>query len=98
MYVALGVAQPLREATDALAVDYAVSDQAHRPADQVRAGVPLRRARRGVRAAALARAEAGLLSGSGRVEEADVRALRRARGAARAAVVAGRGHPDEDPA
>jgi hypothetical protein len=98
MYMALGVAQLLRQAADAVAVDHAVGDQAHRATDQVGAGVPLGRPGRRVRAAALARAEAGLLSRRGRVEEADVRALRGARRAARTAVVAGRGHGDEDPA
>ena len=63
MQVALGVAELRREPRDAVAVDDAVGDEAHRPADDVGAPVPLRGARRGVRAAALARAEPRRLRG-----------------------------------
>jgi hypothetical protein len=84
--VALGVAEPPREAGHALAIDNAVGDQSHRAAHEVRARVPLWRARHGVRPAAHARAEAGGLSGGGAREEAHVLGLRLPRGAARAAV------------
>ena len=63
--VALAEAEPPREAGDALALDHAVADQPHRAADRVGAQVPLRRAGRGVGAAALAGAEAGALGGGG---------------------------------
>jgi hypothetical protein len=52
--MAIGVADPGGQATDALAVDDAVGDQPHRAADDVPAAVPLGRAGGGVGATALA--------------------------------------------
>ena len=98
VHVALGVAEPRGETADALAIDDAVGDQAHRAPDEVGAQVPLGRARRRVRAAALAGAKAGRLRGRGGREEAHVLAFGRARRAARAAVDPGRLHAAEDPA
>ncbi len=93
VHVTLGVAEPAREADDALAVDQAVGDQPHRAPDEIRAQIPLGRARRRVRAAALASAKANRLRGGGGHEQAHVLAFGRARRTARAAVDAGRLHP-----
>ena len=96
--VALAVVQVAGEAGDALAVDDAVGDEAHRPGDDVAAAVPLRRTRGGVGSAALARPVAVLVGGGRRGEELDVLALRRHRRAARAAVDARRAHGGEEAA
>ena len=78
------------ETADALAVDDAVGDEAHRPAHDIGAHVPLGRTGRGVGPAALAGPEPGELGGGrGRVE-ADVGPLRRDGRTARPAVDAGR--------
>ena len=70
--VALRVAEPPREARNTVPVDDAVSDEPHRPRDDVGPGVPFRRARHGVGPAPLAGAETGVLCGGrGRIE-ADV--------------------------
>ena len=90
MHVALGVAKPPREAANAFAVDHAVGDQPHRASDEIRAQIPLGRARSRVRAAALACAKAGRLRGGSRHEQANVLASGRARGTARATVDVGR--------
>ena len=87
-----------RQAGHAVAVHHAVGDQPHRAAHQVGAPIPFGRARRGVRAAALARPEAGRLGRRRRRVEAHVLALRRAGRAARPAVDAGRGDAREHPA
>ena len=65
VHLALGVAEPARQAGHAVAVDDAVGDQPQRAAGEIAADVPLRRAGRGVRTAPLARAEAGALGGGG---------------------------------
>ena len=70
--VALAVVELAGEAGDALAVDDAVRDQAHRPPDEVGALVPLRRSRRRVRPAPLAGPEAGELGRGRGGEEAHV--------------------------
>ena len=82
----LAVVQPCRKAADAFAIDQSVGDQAHRPADDIGADVPLRRSRRRVGAASLARSIPMLLSGGGRDEALDVLALRRHRRTARSAI------------
>lgn len=70
--MALRVAEPPRETGDTVPVDDAVSDEAHRPRDDVGPGVPFRRARHGVGPAPLAGAETSVLRGGrGRIE-ADV--------------------------
>ena len=89
--VALAVGQPAGQPADALAVDDAVDDEAHRPGDDVAADVPLRRAGRGVGPAPLAGPEAALLGGRGGRQEVDVAGLGRHGRAAGAAVDAGRG-------
>ncbi len=91
------VAEPGGQAGDALAVHHAVGDQPHGPGDEVGALVPLRGAGAGVRAAALAGAEPGLLGGEARVER-HVLDLGRHHRAARAAVDAGGEHGGEEPA
>ena len=96
--VARAVSEPPGEAFDAFAVDDAVGDQAHGAPGGVGAQVPLRRAGHRVGAAAQAGAKAGALGGRRRGEEAHVFALRRARGAARPAVDAGRRDAHEEPA
>ena len=69
VHLPLGVAEPPRQAGHAVAIDDAVADQAQRPADEIAAHVPLRRAGRGVRTAPLAGAVAGALRrGRARVE------------------------------
>ncbi len=98
VYVALGVAEMAGETADALAVNHAIGDQAHCPPDEIRAKIPIRRARRCVRATALASAKAGGLRRRGCWEEAHVLALGRACGTARAAVDPGALHAAEDPA
>ena len=80
------VAEAAREARHALTFDDAVGDQTHRPAGHVAPQVPLRRARRGLGEAALARAESRLVRRRRRGVEGHVRLLRRARRAARAAI------------
>jgi hypothetical protein len=97
VHVALGVAEPACEATDALAVDQAVSDQSHRASDEVRAEIPLGRARRCIRTAALTRAKAGGLRGRGGCEHPHVLAFGRARRTAGAAVDPGGLHTAEQP-
>ena len=62
VHVTLGVAEAAGETAHALAIHHAVGDQTHRAPDQVRAQIPLRRSRRRVRTAALARPKAGGLS------------------------------------
>lgn len=83
------VAEPRGEPGDALAVHDAVGDEPHGPADDVRADVPLRGARHGVRPAPPAGPEAGALRGGGRREEAHVVPFRCHGRAAGAAVDAG---------
>ena len=95
--VALAVGEPAGQAADALAVDDAVDDEAHRPGDDVAADVPLRRAGRGVGAAALAGAVAALLGGRRGREELDVARLGRHGRAARPAVHAGGRHGGDEP-
>ena len=87
-----GVAQPRGEPWHALALHHAVRDQPHRAGGDVAAQIPLRRSRRGLGQAALAGAVAGLVRGGAGREERDVLRLRRAGGAARPAVDAGRAH------
>ena len=70
--VAAAVAEPAGETGDALAVDDAVGDEAHRPGDDFAAYVPLRRTGRGVGMAALAGPVPVLLGGGRRGEELDV--------------------------
>ena len=70
--VALRVAEAPREAGDTVPVHNAVSDEPHRPRDEIRPDVPLRRAGHGVGPAPLARAETGALRGRSRRIEADV--------------------------
>jgi hypothetical protein len=96
--LARAVAEPRREALDAALVDDAVRDQAHGAGDDVGADVPFRRAGAGVRAAALAGAEAGPLRGGRRRVEPHVLGLRRHDGAARPAVDAGGQDGGEEPA
>jgi hypothetical protein len=98
VHVALGVAEPASEAANPLAIDQAVGDQAHRAPDEIRPQIPLGRARRGVRTAALAGAEAGSLRCRGRREQAHVLTFGRARGTTRATVDAGGLHAAEHPA
>ena len=74
--LAHAVAEPRGEPGDALAIDDAVADQAHRARDDVGARVPLGRAGRGVRPAALAGPEARALRRGRAAVEAHVGALR----------------------
>ena len=94
--VALGVAELPREAADAVAIDDAVGDEPERAARDVRAPIPGGRSRSGVRIAALAGAKALRLRCGHGGEQPHVRALGRARRAARAAVDPGRAHGDEE--
>src|SRR5829696_779358 len=70
--VALRVAEPPREPRNTVPVDDAVSDEPHRPRDDVGPGVPFRRARHGVGSAPLAGAETGVLCGGRGRKKADV--------------------------
>ncbi len=88
------VAEPARQTRHALTVNDTVADEAHRPRDQVRAYVPLRRARAGIRAATFTGPETRLLRGSRARVEAQVLQVGPSR-AARAAVDAG-GHNSAD--
>jgi hypothetical protein len=81
--LASAVAEMGGKAGDALTVDEAIRDEAHRSADEIRATVPLRRAWRSTRAAPLAGPEAHLLCGGGRRKEAHMDPLRSGRGTAR---------------
>jgi hypothetical protein len=85
-----GVSEPRGEPRHALAFDDPRGDQPHRPGGRVSAEIPGGRAGRGLRKAALAGAESGLVRGSAGREECDVLGLRRTRRAARAAVDPGR--------
>jgi hypothetical protein len=70
--VAFAVSEALGQTADTVTVDDAVGDEAHGATDDIGPQVPLGRAWRGVRAAALAGPETGELGGGrGRVE-ADV--------------------------
>ena len=91
-----GVAESRGEAGHALALDDAVGDEPHGPRGEVVAQVPLGGAGHGVGQAALAGPQPGLVRGGGREVEAHVRGLRRHRGAARAAVDAGRVHARDE--
>ena len=95
--MALGVAQAGGEAADALAVDHPVCDQAHRASDEVRAQIPIGRARRRIGTAALARAKASRLCRRRGREEANVLAFGCARRTTRTAVDPRRLHTTEDP-
>ena len=96
--VTAAVPEPAGETGDALAVDDAVGDEAHRPGNDVAAHVPFGRAGRGVGTATLARPEPVLLGGRRRREELHVGALGGDRRAARAAVDARRADGDVEPA
>ncbi len=96
--VALAVAEPPCETAHAVALDDTVGDQSHRSGNDVLADVPFGRARRRIRPAPLAGAEAPLLGGGRRRVEFDVRALRGDRRAARTAVDARRTHGRDEPA
>ena len=94
--VTLAVVQSSGESGDAVPIDHAVADQAHRPGDDVATDVPFRRARRGVGTTSFAGPVAMFVGRRGGREELDVGALRRDRRAARTAVDAGGPHgPDE---
>ena len=87
-----GVAEPSREPGDALALDDTVGDEAHGAAGGVAPEIPLGRARRSFRQAALARAVARLVGGGARRIEGHVRRLGSAGRAARPAVDARGAH------
>ena len=90
------VAQARGEPGHALAVHDTVTDQPHRTADRVGAGVPLGRAGHRVGAAAAAGPEPGALRGGRGREEAHVLPLGCGRRATGAAVDPGRGHGEEE--
>ncbi len=90
------VAEPRGEPRDSLALDHAVGDQPHGAAGGIPAHVPVRRSGRGLRQAPLACPVARLVGRGARGEERDVRLLRRARGARRAAVDAGGAHRGDE--
>src|SRR2546421_5323430 len=99
MEVAFADREPPCQAGNAVAIDDAVRDQPHRPADEVAPHIPFRRTGRRVRTAALAGAKASELSRCGCGVEPDVVALRsHRRRAARAAVDAGRRDGRDEPA
>ena len=93
----LAVPEAPREASDSVAVDNAVGDEPHRPADEIRATIPLRRSRSCIRPAALARSVAGGLRCGRRREQPHVLALGRLRRTARTAVDPGRPDGAEHP-
>jgi hypothetical protein len=66
------VAEATREPGNSLTLDGAVGDQAHRPGGEIIAQVPLRRPRHGIRLAAFAGPEAGLVRGGRRAIEGDI--------------------------
>ena len=70
--VALRVAEPPREAGDTLPVDDAISDEPHRPRDDVGPGIPFRRARYDVGPAPLASPETSVLRGGRGRKKPDV--------------------------
>lgn len=96
LHLPLAVAESAGQPADALAVDHPVVDQAHRPPDDIRAHVPLGRARDRVRPTAPAGPEAGCLRGRRRGVEPRVLPLRRGGRAARPAVDPGAGHGREE--
>ena len=96
--LAHAVAEAAGEAGDALAVDHAVGDQPHRPADEVAADVPLGRSGDASGRQRLHARKPVLLGGGRRSGRTDVRALGRDRRAARPAVDAGRAHRHVEPA
>ena len=71
--VTFAVAEPTGESGNTLSLDGAVGDEAHRPADEILAGVPFGRPGRGVGPTSLAGPEPSLLGRSRRREELDVR-------------------------
>ncbi len=89
--------EPRGQPADAMLVHVARGDQPHRPGGQVGAGVPLRRPRAGLGAAAAAGPEPGRLGRPGMREEPHVRPGRGARRADRPAVDPGAGHRGEEP-
>ena len=93
----LAVVELPGEAGDALAVDDAVRDQAHRATDEVGALVPLRGTGRRVGAAALAGPEPGELCRGRSGEEPHVGALRQPGRTARPAVDPGARDGAEEP-
>ena len=91
-HVARRVAEAAGEALDALALDDAVVHEAHRARGEVVVQIPVGGAGHGIRLAALAGAQPGLVRGGGGAVEAHVAGLGRHGGAARAAVDAGGVH------